>query len=259
MSHGICTFSCIPARKEASHESEMLTQLLFGESYTVQKSLGNWLHIKTSIDHYECWIHEKQHHLISEKEYQAIHKEQQVLSRDLLALVTDIEKKISFPVTMGTVLPHFKTRQFTIGQKHFRFEGETCVSGNKSNADAILKTGAEFLHAPYLWGGRNPFGIDCSGFTQLVFRVNGYELPRDAHQQVEKGTALAFADEAEAGDLAFFDNEEGRIVHVGILLNNQEIMHASGSVRIDRFDHYGIHSKQSKSYTHHLRVIKRIL
>ena len=115
------------------------------------------------------------------------------------------------------------------------------------------------MNAPYLWGGRSPFGIDCSGFTQLSFKLNGYKLPRDAYQQVELGTPLSFVEEAEAGDLAFFDNEEGKIVHVGILLNDHQIIHASGFVKIDRFDHYGIFNSDTKRYSHTLRVIKRIL
>ena len=116
-----------------------------------------------------------------------------------------------------------------------------------------------FLNAPYLWGGKSPFGIDCSGFTQLVYKLNGYKLPRDSDQQVEMGHPLSFVDEAEPGDIAFFDNEAGKIVHVGILINNEKIIHASGRVRIDRFDHYGIHNSEVKGYTHHLRVIKRVL
>jgi cell wall-associated NlpC family hydrolase len=110
-----------------------------------------------------------------------------------------------------------------------------------------------------LWGGKSPFGIDCSGFTQVVYKLNGYKLPRDANQQVNLGEPLSFVEEAEAGDLAFFDNEEGRIVHVGILLNNQSIIHASGYVRVDKFDHYGIFNQDTGKYSHTLRVIKRLL
>jgi cell wall-associated NlpC family hydrolase len=133
------------------------------------------------------------------------------------------------------------------------------VPNQKGSAQDIISTAYLLINAPYLWGGKNPFGIDCSGFTQIVYKLNGYKLPRDASQQVELGTPLSFVEEAEAGDLAFFDNEEGNIVHVGILLNNEQIIHASGSVRIDKYDHYGIFNKSLGKYSHSMRVIKRVL
>ena len=116
-----------------------------------------------------------------------------------------------------------------------------------------------YINAPYLWGGRSPFGIDCSGFTQLVYKIAGKKLPRDAYQQAEIGQTLSFVEEAQSGDLAFFDNEEGSIVHVGILLQDNEIIHASGKVRIDKIDHQGIFNVDTKRYSHKLRLIKKIL
>ena len=110
-----------------------------------------------------------------------------------------------------------------------------------------------------MWGGRSFFGIDCSGFTQIAFKLNGFKLPRDASQQALIGTPLSFVEEAQAGDLAFFDNEEGKIIHVGIILEDAKIIHASGKVRVDKLDHYGIFNVDSKRYSHHLRVIKRVL
>jgi cell wall-associated NlpC family hydrolase len=141
----------------------------------------------------------------------------------------------------------------------FGFDGQVVKGLEKGSVKNILSTAYLFLNAPYLWGGKSPFGIDCSGFTQITYKINGYKLPRDANQQVELGEPLSFVEEAEAGDLAFFDNEEGKIVHVGILLDNQQIIHASGCVKIDKFDHYGIFSSDTKKYSHTLRVIKRIL
>ena len=140
----------------------------------------------------------------------------------------------------------------------FSYEGGTVISSVKKTTEELLNTAKLFLNAPYLWGGKTIFGIDCSGFTQLVYKLSGYKLPRDAWQQAELGHPLSFVEEAQAGDLAFFDNEEGKIVHVGIILPNNEIIHASGKVRIDKFDHYGIFHSENKKYSHMLRVIKRI-
>jgi cell wall-associated NlpC family hydrolase len=260
MTFGICLFSLIPAKKEASHSSEMVTQLVFGERYSVLKQEGNWLEIQTSFDQYTCYIHAKQHHTLSEKEHQELEKQPQVYVKDVVQTILQHSENTHFPVTIGAQLPHFKKGDFHVGSKTFHYDGSVAHSGEKKSAKELLDTAYLFLQAPYLWGGRSPFGIDCSGFTQLVFKLNGYVLPRDAYQQVELGKPLGFVEEAEAGDLAFFDNEEGRIVHVGILLNNKEIIHASGSVRIDKFDHYGIfNQQQNKGYTHTLRVIKRLL
>jgi cell wall-associated NlpC family hydrolase len=116
-----------------------------------------------------------------------------------------------------------------------------------------------FLNAPYMWGGRSPFGIDCSGFTQAVYKLKRIKLLRDASQQSTLGEPLSFLTEAEPGDLAFFDNEEGLISHVGIITDQQHIIHASGKVRIDRIDHEGIYNDEEKRYTHLLRIIKRII
>ena len=116
-----------------------------------------------------------------------------------------------------------------------------------------------FLNAPYLWGGKTPFGVDCSGFTQMVYKLNGYKLMRDASQQSKQGEALSFIEESEPGDLAFFDNEEGNIIHVGIIMDDNYIIHASGKVRIDRLDHLGIYNAEINKHTHKLRVIKKII
>jgi gamma-D-glutamyl-L-lysine dipeptidyl-peptidase len=115
------------------------------------------------------------------------------------------------------------------------------------------------LNSPYLWGGKTPFGIDCSGFTQMAYKLAGIKLRRDAWQQAEQGHTINLLEETEPGDLAFFDNDEGNIVHVGIILRDHKIIHAAGKVRIDSIDHYGINNKELKKYTHKLRLIKRMV
>jgi cell wall-associated NlpC family hydrolase len=127
-----------------------------------------------------------------------------------------------------------------------------------NNIDLNLENIAkQYLNSPYLWGGKTPWGIDCSGFTQMVFKQKNVSIKRDAFQQAEEGEAVAFLAESKMGDLAFFDNEDGKITHVGILLNNETIIHASGKVRIDQIDNYGIMDADSKKYSHKLRFIKR--
>lgn len=259
MQYGICTLSIVPARKEPSGTSEMVTQLLFGEHYTVLEQTEDWLRIKTAYDDYECWISRKQHSKLSDSGFRQLEKQEAVYSSELIQLLHHKAASTHFPISIGATLPFFKDQHTRFESFDFGYEGMVASSTEKRTAQEILSTAYLFLNAPYLWGGKSPFGIDCSGFTQLVFKLNGYKLPRDAYQQVELGAPLSFVEEAEAGDVAFFDNEEGRIVHVGILLNNTQIIHASGCVKIDAFDHYGIFSSETKKYSHTLRVIKRIL
>jgi gamma-D-glutamyl-L-lysine dipeptidyl-peptidase len=259
MEYGICLLSLVPCRKEPSGASEMVTQLLFGECYSIIEKQEDWLKIQIVYDKYECWLSAKQHHSIPEKEFKALQNADTILSNELLAILSENTTGMHFPITIGATLPHFSNPDLKVHTTSYKYEGATASFHQKQNATSILKTAYLFLNAPYLWGGKSPFGIDCSGFTQLVYKLNGYQLPRDAYQQVELGEALSFVDEAQAGDLAFFDNDEGRIVHVGILLDNQQIIHASGCVRIDKFDHYGIFHSDKKKYSHMLRVIKRII
>lgn len=257
MSFGICSLSVIPCRKEPASTSEMVTQLLFGETYTIIEEGEDWLRITTNYDNYPCWISIKQHTRISDADFKSL--KTHILSSELVQVISNIDTNSVFPLTVGASLPNFKEGKLKIGSSEYLFEGQTSDFNVKKNVKEIKDTAYLFLNAPYLWGGRSPFGIDCSGFTQLVYKLNGYQLPRDASQQVEIGTPLSFVEEAEAGDLAFFDNEEGNIVHVGMVLENQQIIHASGCVRIDKFDHYGIFHSDNKKYSHMLRVIKKVI
>lgn len=257
MSFGICSLSIIPCRKEPSGKSEMVTQLLFGETYTIIEEGEDWINIITNYDNYPCWISSKQHTRITDFDFKSL--KNSTLNAELVQVISDNTNDSIFPLTIGACLPNLNGGKFNFGAIEYRFDGQTTDVNNKKSVKEIKDTAYLFLNTPYLWGGRSPFGIDCSGFTQLVYKLNGYQLPRDASQQVELGSPLSFVEEAEAGDLAFFDNDEGNIVHVGIVLENQQIIHASGSVRIDKFDHYGIFHSDNKKYSHMLRVIKKII
>jgi cell wall-associated NlpC family hydrolase len=257
MNFGICSLSVIPCRKEPSSTSEMVTQLLFGETYTIIEDREDWIQISTNYDNYPCWISAKQHNRITIAHYKSLVNN--TLSSELVQVISNTSNNSLFPITVGASLPNFKNGKLKVGDAEYLFEGQTSDIQIKKTVNDLKDTAYLFLNAPYLWGGRSPFGIDCSGFTQLVYKLNGYQLPRDASQQVELGTPLSFVEEAEAGDLAFFDNEEGNIVHVGMVLENQQIIHASGCVRIDKFDHYGIFHSENKKYSHMLRVIKKVV
>ncbi len=162
-------------------------------------------------------------------------------------------------VFKGSSLPHYENQSFKINDELFEFNAAVTGGTNQSSIAQLPAFAMSFLNMPYLWGGRSPAGIDCSGFTNIVYKLAGIRLRRDAWQQSEQGILINFIDEARPGDLAFFQNEEGKIIHVGIILQQQKIIHASGRVRIDTIDHYGIYDEELKKYTHQLRLIRRMI
>jgi hypothetical protein len=251
---GICNLAIIPLRLEASDKSEIVSQLIFGEHFEILAQLNQWSQIKMQYDGYEGWVDSKQYQVISESNYNLLSDNLIILNADLIEYITG-PNNLLMPIPLGASLSFLNHKE--INTSNFDFEG-TKVSGIKSKS-SLLNTAFMYLNAPYLWGGKTPFGIDCSGFTQMVYKLNGYHLLRDASQQASQGEALSFIEESEAGDLAFFDNEEGKITHVGIIMDNNYIIHASGKVRIDRLDHLGIYNAESNKHTHKLRVIKKII
>jgi len=252
--YGICNLAIVPLRIEPNDKSELVSQLLFGDHFEILENYKQWYKIKINYDDYEGWIDNKQCQIISESEFDELSKNASILSADLIEFVTNAENLL-IPIPLGSSLTFLNID--SINKSNFEFEGLK-VTGCKPKSD-LLKTAFLYLNAPYLWGGKTPFGIDCSGFTQMVYKLNGYKLNRDASQQAIQGEALSFIEESEPGDLAFFDNEEGKIIHVGIIMNDNYIIHASGKVRIDRVDHLGIFNAEINKHTHKLRVIKKII
>ncbi|MCC7050509.1 MAG: C40 family peptidase [Bacteroidia bacterium] len=256
---GICTLSVIPGRKEASDSSEMTTQILFGETFLINNQDEKWAEICLTADNYSCWVSTKQITPLTKQEFEQINKNSFYLINDTISVIINKTSGHHFPVTAGGNLPDYLENTFKIAHQQYTYEGEVSLKNQLPSRIKIVEKAFEFLNAPYLWGGRTILGIDCSGFTQLVYNLNGIALLRDAYQQAEKGLALSFIDETQEGDLAFFDNEEGKIIHVGIVLKNKQIIHASGKVRVDLLDHFGIFNQELKKYTHRLRLLKNYL
>jgi hypothetical protein len=249
MQYGICNLGIVPIRLEPSDTSEMVTQALYGDFFKVLEQRKKWSRIRFSFDNYEGWIDNKQYIEIKESEYKALSKSNIKLSKDIIEFVSDTSNNL-YPIPAGSDLNGLDLLSHN-------FDGP--FLNEKSNKTKIIKTSFLYLNAPYLWGGKTPFGIDCSGFTQMVYKLNGYKLYRDASEQAGQGEALSFIEESESGDLAFFDNAEGNIIHVGIIMDDNYIIHAHGKVRIDRLDHSGIYNIDKKLHTHKLRVIKKII
>ncbi len=249
MKYGLCPLSIVPVRAESSDASELVTQILYGEHFKIIEQQKKWSKIRLAWDKYEGWIDNKQLLEIKEDGYKTLDSQEAILSADLVDFVTNQDEQL-VPIPLGSSVhscAHFN-------HKH---EGNR-ISGKlpKSN---LITTAFLYLNAPYAWGGKTPFGIDCSGFTQMVYKLNGHKLLRDASQQATQGDAFSFIEESEPGDLAFFDNAEGAITHVGIVMEDNYIIHAHGKVRIDRLDHTGIFNHELRTHTHKLRVLKRMV
>ncbi|MDV6166798.1 C40 family peptidase [Flavobacterium sp. DG1-102-2] len=251
---GICNLAIVPLRLEPSDRSEMTTQVLFGEHFKILEHTEKWSRIELAFDGYNGWTDNKQFRLISEADYHILSNSPAIFNGDLIEYLTTPDNQL-LSVPIGSSLAFLE--HSSINPENFSFEGLK-ISGVTSKQQ-LLQTAFMYLNTPYLWGGKTPFGIDCSGFTQMVYKLNGFSLLRDASQQATQGEALSFIEESEPGDLAFFDNEEGRIIHVGIIMEDNHIIHAHGKVRIDRLDHLGIYNIDTKRHSHKLRVIKKII
>ena len=244
---GICNLSIVPVRIVDSDKSEMINQLIYGDIIEILEEKEKWVKIKSVFDDYIGWIDKKQYFKIDDNIKLDLNNP--IYSINLVEFIENNNNEL-VTIPIGSDISN-------ISLMNHKFEGKT-ISG-KNNRNSIVNTALSFLNSPYLWGGKTPFGIDCSGFTQMVYKINGYKLSRDAKDQANQGETLSFIEESEAGDLAFFNNDQGDIIHVGIILQNNHIIHASGKVRIDRIDHSGIYNNDLNKHTHSLRYIKKII
>jgi len=256
MPYGICNLNSIPLRAIPNDSSEMVSQVLFGESFEIIDTKNNWLQITLAFDGYQGWIDNKQQIAISKELFERLNNEKQAIISDVVNFASFNNTEL-LALSLGATLPFFKTPSFNLNQISYTYDGS--VFKGIREKESLIENAYFYLNSPYLWGGRTPFGIDCSGFTQMVYKLSGHTLLRDASQQATQGETLSFIEESEPGDLAFFDNDEGNIVHVGIILANHHIIHAHGKVRIDLLDQSGIYNIDTKRHTHKLRVIKKIL
>jgi gamma-D-glutamyl-L-lysine dipeptidyl-peptidase len=257
--YGFCHLSCIPVRADADDRSEMVNQLLFGETFEFIDQFNGWKVIRGTLDIYEGFIGERQFIHLSEEQFIS---NQQVFKRFPKSILSSVQNSRNglIWITPACSLDFFDENGILkIGDLSLNYSCETTIPPTSPCGKDIVDTAMKYLNVPYLWGGRSLFGIDCSGLVQNVFKINGIQMSRDASQQVSQGKTVFLISESVPGDLAFFENNEGEIVHVGIIINHESIIHASGSVRIDTIDHHGIFNKELKKYTHNLRIIKRII
>lgn len=257
--NGIIILPLVPLRANDSERSEMISQLLFGERVEIIEERERWLFVRNYSDNYSGWLDRKMVVMLT--------NEESIRLENVLSYCVPITLLQCLKVTSGekmfipggSLLPDIKNNRFNIENEAF----DTIIPPLSKNSNKIgnqlVEVASQYLNAPYLWGGKSIMGIDCSGLVQVVFAICGIQIPRDASQQVENGKVIDFLSEAKTGDLAFFENKDGQIIHVGLLLNSQKIIHASGWVKIESIDSQGIISAQTGKYTHKLRIIKRLI
>lgn len=260
---GINLNSVLPMRSEAFEQSEMCSQLLFGEHVIILEEGEKFLYIESLIDNYKGWVDKKMITPISDKLAKQLGEDDAPVTNKPIVNCFIESKNENIILSGGSSLPFYnpKKESFELGNNTYHISSSQVNMPLIKNfsGDEMLSVAFMYLNTPYLWGGKNSLGIDCSGLVQVVLSICGKKFPRDSTKQVEHGSLISFLPEARSGDLAFFENTEGNISHVGILINNNQIIHASGRVKIESIDAQGIIHEETGKYTHGLRVIKRIL
>lgn len=254
MKFAICIVPVTPLRSEPSHKSEMISQLIFGEAVIITESnQEGWVKLRNQYDHYEGWVTQSQLAPIEETLYLESTED---YTTDFISTIDFSGHPMRIP--LGSFLKGIRHGEMKWGKYTASFEGNPYKpNGSPITEKSIRQFAFQFLNTPYLWGGRTIFGVDCSGFTQTIFRLLGKPLPRDAYMQAQCGESLKEGLKPHCGDLAFFKNKEGKITHVGLMLNDFEIIHAAGKVRVDKLDDYGIQNIDTGTHSHQLAFIRR--
>lgn len=253
MPYAVTIVPVSPMRAEPKHRSEIISQVLFGEFVETEPvNTDGWVKVRNRYDNYEGWV------TVSHLEP----VEKDVFDAPARFFAPGWINPVIFngqpmQVPFGVLLPHNGSEVTNWGKYTVQFEAPLEPLPLTPDLDAVLRYATVFLNTSYLWGGKSVFGVDCSGYTQTLYKLAGIPLLRDAYQQATQGEGVGFLQEVQPGDLAFFDNAEGRITHVGVLLNDHEIIHASGKVRIDAIDNEGIVNSDTGERTHKLRLIRR--
>ena len=257
----IALHSIIPVRSEAREGAEQNTQMLFGELCTIQEQLPRWNRVKLHSDGQEGWVDSKMITPMSENEYRSYNAayEQTAMIAFPMAYAMSENNGQTIPLTAGTRLTNYKNGRFEVLGVGFRIDPNMVITEPlKMSQENLLQTVRFFLNVPYLWGGKNAMGMDCSGFTQVIMSLFGKQLLRNASEQATQGSRITSLDLATAGDLAFFDHEDGKISHVGIIIDTERIIHCSGRVKVEKIDNNGIFNAEQGSYTHHLVHLCRL-
>ena len=278
----ISLHSIVPVRAEASETSEQTTQMLFGELCTVEEQKPRWMRVKLALDGQTGWVDAKMIAILSADEYKSCSAALKTAAYVVFPMAYAVSENNgqTIPLTAGTRLPSYHGGHFEVLSVGFRIDtGMVLAQPLEMTQQNLLQTVRFFLNVPYLWGGKNALGMDCSGFTQTILSLFGHTLLRNASEQATQGRLISQLSSSKTGDLAFFchyntdaplhkneeKEQEQKVTHVGILIDRERIIHCSGRVKIEKIDTTGIFSvEQSDSahpngqYTHRLLSIRRL-
>lgn len=257
--HAIINLPLVPLRESDNEQSELSSQLLFGESVEIIETKEHWLFVRNLQDNYRGWVDSKMVHVLTLSEEDRMAHEIKFIVRVPVMVSYKTTSKDKMFLPGGSIIHTDNDGKCTIGDETLTFSPSDLKQVGEITGQKLIETASQYLNAPYLWGGKSIMGIDCSGLVQVVFAMCGIQLQRDAFEQVERGKVIDDLSESKAGDLAFFENPAGKIIHVGILLNSHQLIHASGWVKIENIDSQGIISGKTGEYTHKLRVVKRLI
>lgn len=252
--------SIIPVRAEAREGAEQNTQMLFGELCTILEEQPRWKRIRLESDGQEGWVDAKMITPMTDEEHTAYAEALKTAAMVAFPMAYAVSENNgqSIPLTAGTRLTNYQNGRFEVLGVGFRIDPNMVITQPMElNEQNLLQAVRFFLNTPYLWGGKNALGMDCSGFTQVVMSLFGKQLLRNASEQATQGEPVADLDHAQAGDLAFFDHEDGRISHVGIIIDRARVIHCSGRVKVEKLDIHGIKMSENGQYSHHLVSIRR--
>jgi gamma-D-glutamyl-L-lysine dipeptidyl-peptidase len=255
----IINLPLVPLRESDNERSELYSQLLFGELVDIIETRERWLFVRNINDNYRGWVDRKMVQLLSDHDEELREEITKHIVQVPLTICYKTPSNEKMVLAGGCIIHTNKTDEFILGKESFHLNSSDLAVEAEIDGQAVIQRALQYLNAPYLWGGKSILGIDCSGLVQVVYAMCGIQLDRDASEQVESGLPIDFLSEAKAGDLAFFENDNGKIIHVGLLLNAHQIIHASGWVKVESIDSNGIISALTGEYTHKLRVIKRLI
>lgn len=256
--YGVCRLSVVAVRSEPAHRAEQISQLLFGDHYEVtgESKDGKWLWINVYYDMSEGWIDASQHHPITKEHYDYINRADFKITTDLATSI--LYNKSPLLIFIGSIIPISSTELFKM-EEQFAFNGDSKSLGMKRDFEFLKHIASKYLNAPFQWGGKSPFGIDAPGFVQMAFKLNGYRLGRTVQEQLRQGKEIKIFSEALPGDVLFFNSNGEKPGHVGILLDDNKVIHAYGKVHINTMSEEGILNPDVKSKPYRVSLIRRIL